>query len=62
MTKQEMLNRLETTSGVGVIAKYDDGREVPYFYQDFETLGKGIDRAVPSMMNSPYIVSFTVYK
>lgn len=62
MTKKEMLNKLKTTSGVGVVAKYDDGREVSYFYEDFLTLGKGIDRAIPQMMNSPYITSFTIYK
>ena len=46
MTKGRMQYLLDTVSGAGVVCTLPNGNEVYYFYQDFNEIGEGIERAM----------------
>lgn len=49
MTKSRFDMVFATTPGTGAICTAPDGREILYFYEDFDGEGTGIDRAMSQL-------------
>lgn len=49
MTESRFDMVFATTPGTGAICTTPDGREVLYFYEDFDGEGTGIDRAMAQL-------------
>ena len=45
MTFNKMMQLVNSKNGVGAIFYYNDGCNVPYFFEDMQSAGLGIDRA-----------------
>jgi len=62
MTKAEMMTKMERFDGIGVeVERTDNDSPLFYFYENFSDDDKGIDRAIDTFMNHPYVKSFKIY-